>query len=355
MINIEGVNKKRGANLSKKNVSNIKVLLYAEWFKYISISGVGRAVMHQIKALEDNNISYTTNYNDDFDMVHINTVGPKSYLLAKKSKKAGKKVIIHAHTTDEDFRDSFVGSNLVSKLFKRWLIIIYNLADHLLTPTPFSKKILLGYGLNANIECISNGIDLDYFKKDIAFGQEFRKKYGFSEEDKIILSVGLTIYRKGIFDFIELAKRLPQYKFAWCGHVNPILLPSDVKKILKNHPENVYFLGYVEKEMMRGAYNGSDLFILLSHVETEGIVILEALAAKRKLLVRDIGAYEGWLVDGVNCHMGKENNEFEEKIVKILNGELADLTDKGYEVVEERAIKKIGEKLINIYQKTLNK
>ncbi|HBY19757.1 MAG: glycosyl transferase family 1 [Clostridiales bacterium GWE2_32_10] len=333
----------------------MKVLLYAEWLKYISISGIGRAVYHQKKALEENNIAYTTDCNDDFDIVHINTLGPKSYLLARKNKKLGKKVIIHAHSTEEDFRNSFVGSNLASKIFKKWIITVYSLADQLITPTPYSKRILLSYGLNPNIEYISNGIDLKYFKKDIALGQTFREKYGFTKEDKIVIAVGLPIERKGILDFVELAKRLPKYKFVWCGHVNSLYLPAKVKKVLKNHPKNVHFLGYVEKEMMRGAYSGSDLFITLSYEECEGIVLLEALASRQKVLIRDIGAYEGWMSDGVNCYMAKDNNEFEEKIVGLVENRLEDLSEKGYEVVKERDITKIGEKLISIYEETLNK
>lgn len=32
------------------------------------------------------------------------------------------------------------------------------------------------------------------------------------------MGVGLYIERKGILDFVELAKRLPEYKFIWFGY-----------------------------------------------------------------------------------------------------------------------------------------
>ena len=57
----------------------MKVLLYSEGMKYISKSGLGRAIKHQMKALELNNIEYTTNPKDDFDLMHINTFWFKSY------------------------------------------------------------------------------------------------------------------------------------------------------------------------------------------------------------------------------------------------------------------------------------
>ena len=50
----------------------VKVLLYTESEKLLSKSGLGKAIKHQINALEENNIPYTTNPKDDYDIVHIN-------------------------------------------------------------------------------------------------------------------------------------------------------------------------------------------------------------------------------------------------------------------------------------------
>ena len=99
----------------------VKVLLYTEGYKTIRKSGLGKAINHQMQALEDNDIDYTTDPKDDFDILHINTYWPKSYFFTKKAKKKGKKVIYHAHSTEEDFRNSFLFSNLVSPLFKKWI------------------------------------------------------------------------------------------------------------------------------------------------------------------------------------------------------------------------------------------
>ena len=58
----------------------------------ISKSGLGKAIKHQMKALSENKIEYTTDPNDNYDIVHINFYGPTSYLLAKKAKKNGKRL-----------------------------------------------------------------------------------------------------------------------------------------------------------------------------------------------------------------------------------------------------------------------
>ena len=87
----------------------MKVLLYTEGEKLFSKSGLGKAIKHQMKALEYENIEYTTELqDDDFDIVHINFYGPNSFALAKIEKKKGKKIVYHAHSTEEDFKNGFI-------------------------------------------------------------------------------------------------------------------------------------------------------------------------------------------------------------------------------------------------------
>ena len=331
----------------------LKVLLYTEGLKTISKSGLGKAIKHQMQALKENGIDYTTDLDDDYDILHINFYGPKSYLFAKKAKKEGKKIIYHAHSTEEDFRNSFIGSNLVSPQFKQWLITCYSLGDMILTPTPYSKKILEGYDIDVPIISISNGVDINFFKKNSKLGKEFRKKYGFRNDDKVIMGVGLYIERKGILDFVELARRLPDYKFIWFGHSPLAASPAKVRKAVNTKLDNLFFPGYVEPEELKGAYSGADLFIFPTQEETEGIPILEACSAKIKAIVRDIGVFDEWLLDGVNVYKAKDVDEFEEKIVKVLNNELPDLTEEGYQVALNHDIKKVGKDLVNIYKDVL--
>lgn len=329
----------------------MKVLLHSDRQEAIKRSGVGRALKHQIKALELAGVSYTTNSSDEYDIIHINTIFPESYLMGKKAKKQGKKVVYHAHSTEEDFRNSFLFSNQVAPLFKGWIKRCYSLADIIITPTPYAKRLLENYGLKKEIVPISNGIDLDFFKKDVEAAKKFREKFGFSSDDKVIIAVGLFIERKGIIDFVELAKRLPQYKFVWFGYTNLKFVSKKVREAVETKLDNLYFPGYVASDVLKGAYSGADLFIFPTYEETEGIVLLEALATKTPVLVRDIPIYEEWLSDGINVYKAKNSDEFEEKIVKIVEGKLPNLTEEGYKVAKERDVAKIGEQLKGIYQK----
>lgn len=331
----------------------MKILLHSDHLKMVEQSGVGRAIYHQKKALEENNVLYTTDKKEDFDIVHINTVFPSSLRMSKKSKARGKMVVYHAHSTEEDFKNSFRGSNLIAPLFKKWLMKCYNSGDLIITPTPYSKRLLEGYGLKNPIVSISNGIDLNYFEKGNEGRKNFRDKYNFNEQDKIIVSVGLYIERKGILDFVELAKFMPEYKFIWFGYTNLNTVSSDVKKAVKTKLPNLLFPGYVSRSELRDAYSGSDLFLFITNEETEGIVLLEALAMKIPVLIRDIPVYEGWFKDGNNVYKGNNILEFQRKIKGILNKELLSLVENGYKVAKERDIKTIGQQLENEYKKLM--
>ena len=326
----------------------MKILIYKGDYDLVKQSGVGQAIEHQEKALKLNNIDYTTDENDDYDIVHINTIIPKSKKFAKKAKKQGKKVIYYGHSTMEDFRNSFRGANFLSRFFKKWIISCYNLGDIIITPSNYSKNILEGYGINKKIYSLSNGIDLDKFKGDENSRKRFRDKFHLKDDDKVIISVGHLMKRKGLDDFIEVARKLPNYKFIWFGYTNPKLITSQIKKSIKNKPDNVIMPGFVSQQELVDCYHGSDLFLFMTREETEGIVLLEAFASKIKVLVRDIKIYEDMFTDGKELIKAKTNDEFVSKILKIINNQNSTV-EEAFRYVRERSVRRIGEKLKNIY------
>ncbi|MGX6978596.1 glycosyltransferase [Vagococcus elongatus] len=334
----------------------MKVLLYFEGEKALGKSGIGRALEHQKKALAASGVNYTMDAScTDYDVVHINTYGLKSRAMVQKAKKAGKKIVYHAHSTEEDFRNSFIGSNQLSPLVKKYLISLYSQADHIVTPTDYSKELIKSYGITVPISAVSNGIDLEKYKKSEEKETAFRNHFNIKDGEKVIICVGLFFERKGIIDFIEVAKLFPEYRFIWFGHVPLMSIPSHIRKIVtEDHPENVEFPGYIRGEIIEGAYSGSDLFFFPSYEETEGIVVLEAIASHQNLLVRDIPVYEGWLDKDINCYMGNNNEEFAELLQQIIEKQKPDLSNIAYEVVENRSIEKVGEELKKIYTSVLD-
>ena len=209
----------------------MKILLYARDYEKVKQSGVGKAIDHQKKALSRVGCDFTTDETEDFDLVHINTVFPASVRFARKAHRMGKKVVYHAHSTKEDFKNSFIFSNQLAPLFKRWLIHCYKRGDVVLTPTTYSRGILSTYGLDRPIKVVSNGIDLSFWRERGGERSAFYKRYQLDPSKKSILSVGLPIKRKGMDDFITLAQRLPQYEFVWFGKLDRALMSPEIVEI----------------------------------------------------------------------------------------------------------------------------
>ena len=334
----------------------MKVLLYFEGENVISKSGIGRAFKHQQRALQSAGIAYTTDpWDNDYDILHINTYYMNSDAIVRHARENGKKVIYHAHSTEEDFRNSFTFSNVLAPGVKVWLMHLYNQADALITPTPYARNILQSYGIQLPIFPVSNGIDLKRYEHNVDKIVAYRRYFGIRPEDKVVLGVGLYFHRKGIVDFVETAKKLPQYKFIWFGDTNRLVIPKEITELIENHPSNVYFPGYMKGPIIEGAYSDADCFFFPSYEETEGIVVLEALASKCQVVVRDIGVFDPWLQDGINCYKGHNNEEFASIIEGCLEKTKPSTTEAGYLTAQQRSIEAVGQQLKQVYESVMQK
>ncbi|ADG40662.1 MULTISPECIES: glycosyltransferase family 4 protein [Leuconostoc] len=333
----------------------MKVLLYFENQNLIAKSGIGRALKLQQEALSYTDVEVTTDPKClDYDILHINTYGISSHHMVNKAHKMGKMVVYHGHSTYEDFRNSFTGSNIIAPFFKRYLVSLYQKADAIITPTPYSKQLLRAYHLKQTITPVSNGIPLDKYNQDDEKVKRFRHYFGLSENQKVVISVGLFFERKGILDFVELAQRHPEFIFIWFGYTDLRLVPQKIRRLVKeNRLPNLIFPGYITGDVIQGAYQGANLFLYPSYEETEGIVVLEALASKQRILVRDIPVYKPWLEDGINSYQAENIDDFDYKMVQILNDELPDLVDMGYQVAAARNLPEIGQQLKQVYKKVM--
>lgn len=329
----------------------MKVLLYQEGRKYLGVSGIGRALKHQQKALNINGIETTFDRRDTYDFVHINTIFPESYRFLRKCQKKHIPVVVHGHSTYEDFRNSFRGWKLMEPIFDILLKRIYQHADFIITPTPYSKNLIENYkGVKCPVKAISNGIILEDYKYNEQKAQDFKNYFKIKPNQKVVIGVGLLFERKGLIDFIEVAKSMPDVTFIWFGNLQKSLTQFKILKAMKEKPSNVILPGYISGDVIKGAFSSANAMFFPSYEETEGIVVLEALASRLPLIVRDIGVYKPWLENGVNCYVGKNNDEFIQIIQKTLNSDNSKIIDNGYNVAEERSIDKIGKELIDTYK-----
>ncbi len=327
----------------------MRIYIYGGGEKLVGKSGVGQAIRQQRECLRRSGVATTDRWTKDAAAIHVNTILPDSVLAALGAKLRGKKVVWYGHSTMEDFRSSFKGSNALAPLFRRWITFCYGLGDVVLTPTEYSRALLAGYGLKKPVYSISNGIDTSFFKPGPGARRALRARYGLAEEEKVVVSVGHTIARKGLPEFLDLARRLPQARFLWFGWTNPKLIPQEIAQAIQNAPDNVIFAGYVGREELREAYQGADVFAFLSHEETEGIVVLEALACGVPAVLRDIPVYDGWLQDGKNVYKASSQEDFQRIVSGMLAGTLPDLTAGGRAVAESRSLEQVGKRLREIY------
>jgi 1,2-diacylglycerol-3-alpha-glucose alpha-1,2-glucosyltransferase len=70
-------------------------------------------------------------------------------------------------------------------------------------------------------------------------------------------------------------------------------------------------------------------------------------------VVRDIGVFDPWLVNGVSCYKGHDNDEFAELVRGTVERTLPDTREEGYKVASERTLEAVGQKLKAVYESVL--
>jgi len=323
----------------------MRVQIYTGSERIVAKSGVGQAIAHQREALKRCGVEVTDRWEKGIPIL-INTVLPDAAITAAAARLAGRKVIYFGHSTMEDFRRSFVGSDMLAPVFKRWISCCYRLGNCVITPTNYSAEILRNYDIDRPIHPVSNGVDTRFFAPSRAFRDRFRKKYRLREQDKVVISAGHLIDRKGLKEYVFMAKRMPKAQFFWFGDKSAAGIPAEIRAVIKGAPKNLRFPGFISQEELRDAYCGADLFAFLSKEETEGIVVLEALACGVPVLLRDIPVYHDWLTDGREVYMAEE--DFHLTAEKIFSDELPDLRVNGRRFAESRSLEQTGEKLRSI-------
>ncbi len=330
-------------------MEKLKVLIYFEGENIIKKSGIGRAMRHQMEALTSAEVNFTTNKKDTFNLAHINTYGFNSKRLLRKCKRKNIPVIVHGHSTFEDFRNSYRAWQFLALFYNSWLKYMYSRADLIITPTLYSENLIKSYGYNVPVTNLSNGLNVEEYKPSEDKVKQFKEHFKITDE-KVIIGIGFLFERKGIRDFIEVARAFPDIKFIWFGHLPWILRQSKVNKAIRRKPNNVILPGYIANDIIKGAMQYAEMLFFPSNEETEGIVVLEGLASKIPVLIRDIGVYEDWLKDGKNAYKARNNQEFIEKIKYIIHNDNSQVIKNGYQTAKDRDLTIIGQRLKKIYE-----
>lgn len=324
----------------------MKVCNYLEFENFLKTSGIETAVRNQRKALKRVGVDTTDNPRDDFDVLHTNTIGPGSIYYIKKSNLNGKKIVIHAHTTSEDFKGSFRLSNKLSRPLKKYLEYFYKQGDILLCPTEYTKNRLKEYGLNREPVVVSNGVDTKRFKSKENLRRDFRNTFDLKND--VVFAVGSVFERKGVSTFIEVAKEFPDNRFIWFGPIYDNLQQKKTKKAIKESPENVFFTGKIDNVLH--AYSAGDIFFFPSNNENQGIAVLEAASCGKPIVIKDIPGFD-YLTHNEDCLKGRNLSEFKDHLESLMDNKdkRKTLAKKARKTAQEHSLERVGKKLKKIY------
>ncbi|MGZ4892882.1 MAG: glycosyltransferase family 4 protein [Halobacteriota archaeon] len=282
--------------------------------------------------------------------MHAHTFGPIALLLALFHKALHKTVILHAHTTPQDVANSYFASNVVSICLKGYLHLYYNLADICIVPSKHTKNVLVKtLKIKRRIEVISNGIDLNLYVCNKKSAAQFKKQYALDDRP-VVLSLGLVFLRKGIVDFVTVAKRLPHFKFIWVGRiVTWPFFPRAARKVIATAPKNVLFTGRVSS--VCEALSVAKVFVFPSYEENQGIAVLEAAACGLPLILRDLPVYSDFF-DRQNCFKFTTVEGLEAAIKELIKNEsiAQALGENAQKTAQIHDVQVLSKKLLQVYQ-----
>ena len=169
--------------------------------------------------------------------------------------------------------------------------------DHIVVVNPTFIPKLEAAGIpTKDVTYIPNFVTKDeFYPLENTDKQIFRQDQGYKTDDFIILGVGQVQERKGIFDFIQLARDNPQWQFIWAGGFSFGGITAgyeELKKVLSNPPANLKFPGIVDRDQMNNYYNLANVFLLPSFNELFAMSALEAFSAGTPTILRDLDLYK---------------------------------------------------------------
>ena len=259
--------------------------------------GVGSAYIEQVNLLKDGAsdiFDIKINDKNDADIIHIHSINPEFYFKMKRTKGVS---VCYVHFLPHTLDGSIKLPKPIFNIFKKYVIKFYNTADNLVVVNPIFIKDLEKYNIKRDkITYIPNYVSKEnFYKLDKKRVEEVRDELGIDKDSFVVLGVGQIQTRKGVLDFVDVAKNMPDVTFVWCGgfsfgHITDGY--EELKKVYENPPSNVKFLGIVPRDRMNLMFNMADLLFMPSYNELFPMAILEAVNIGIPLLLRDLDLYK---------------------------------------------------------------
>ncbi|MBI5416156.1 MAG: glycosyltransferase [Candidatus Omnitrophica bacterium] len=236
-----------------------------------------------------------------------------------------------------------------------------NLADQVIVPSPSVRDILLRRGVTSPVEVVPTGVDLQRFADGSGAG--FRERNRIPAGALVIGHVGRLAPEKNL-DFltgclIESLKKEP------CAHVLVVGQGPSQETIKAAFAkaglgERLHLTGFLYDQDLVDAYFAMDVFAFTSLSETQGVVLLEALAAGVPVVALDAPGTREVVKDRLNGRL--VDSPEQQKIVDALTWVLGcppetarALKERAKETAKNYSMSSCARRMIEIYENLMSK
>lgn len=217
------------------------------------------------------------------DLVHIHTPFIAHYAGAKYARDAGLPCVATYHTFFEEYLHHYVP--VLPRRIGRFLARSFTRSQcsdvhALIAPSDPMRDILVEYGVSTPIHVLPTGLPADRFNAGL--GDRFRAKAGIPATRPLMTYVGRVAHEKNI-DFLidvfgEVRKTLPDVMLVIAGE-GPARESLRHRVMRLGLSGDVHFAGYLDRNTdLLDCYAAASVFVFASRTETQGLVLLEAMA-----------------------------------------------------------------------------
>lgn len=218
-----------------------------------------------------------------FDIVHVQTPFIAHYQGVALARSMGLPVVETYHTYFEEYLYHYVPlmpRSLMRFVARRFTRSQCNVLDALVVPSMAMQSALRDYGVNCPMQIIPTGMEMERFAG--GDGGRFRAKLSIEPDQPTLVHVGRIAHEKNI-DFLfrmlsKVLERVPRVVMIVAGE-GPALAHCKSYVASLGLNQHVRFVGYLARETeLLDCYKAGDLFVFSSKTETQGLVLLEAMA-----------------------------------------------------------------------------
>ncbi len=293
-------------------MKRINMLSKADMVKGQGVLSAHDEQVELAREVMENRAEILENAKGSSDITHYHSINPEYYLSTFRRRKQ-EALVGYVHFLPETVENSISLPRFAKNIFYKYMISFYKRMDYLVTVNPVFIDKLEAYGIpREKITYIPNVVsEKNFYPLGKEEKRKTRERYGIRTEAFIVLCAGQLQKRKGVFDFLDVAEKMPQCEFVWAGGFSFGKISEgyeEIKARMEHLPSNVKFLGLVDRKEMNQIYNMADVMFLPSYEELFPMTILEAMNCSLPILVRNLDIYQPILFDYVL--KGKDQKEF---------------------------------------------